>query len=96
LGEDWVVTTIRYPSSVQRIIKTDNWAEWSRRTVGDVASQCTPGNTIEPQADAMKALSTMKQTGASRLMVVEGGHLVGIIALKDLLELLSLKVELEQ
>jgi CBS domain-containing protein len=38
----------------------------------------------------------MKQTGASRLMVVEGGRLVGIIALKDLLELLSLKVELEQ
>jgi len=71
-------------------------AEWGRRTVGDVASQCTPENTIEPQADAMKALSIMKQTGASRLMVVEGGHLVGIIALKDLLELLSLKVELEQ
>jgi Zn-dependent protease/CBS domain-containing protein len=71
-------------------------AEWGRRTVGDVASQCTSENTIEPQADAMKALSIMKQTGASRLMVVEGGRLVGIIALKDLLELLSLKVELEQ
>jgi len=28
-------------------------------------------------------------------MVVEKGSLVGIIALKDLLELLSLKVELE-
>jgi CBS-domain-containing membrane protein len=70
--------------------------EWSRRTVGDVASQCTSENTIEPEADAMKALSIMKQTGNSRLMVVEGGRLVGIIALKDLLELLSLKVELEQ
>ncbi|UCE35272.1 MAG: site-2 protease family protein [Deltaproteobacteria bacterium] len=71
-------------------------AEWGRRTVGDVASQCTSENTIEPQADAMRALSIMKQTGASRLMVVEGGRLAGIIALKDLLELLSLKVELEQ
>ena len=70
--------------------------EWSRRTVGDVASQCTPENTIGPHADAMKALSIMKQTGNSRLMVVEGGRLLGIIALKDLLELLSLKVELEQ
>ena len=70
--------------------------EWSRRTAGDVASQCTPENTIGPQADAMKALSIMKQTGNSRLMVVEGGRLLGIIALKDLLELLSLKVELEQ
>jgi len=79
-----------------RQIKEIPRAEWARRTVGDVASQCTPENTIEPQADAMKALSIMKQTGASRLMVVEGGRLVGIIALKDLLELLSLKVELEQ
>jgi Zn-dependent protease/CBS domain-containing protein len=79
-----------------RQIKEIPRAEWARRTVGDVASQCTPENTIEPQADAMKALSLMKQTGASRLMVVEGGRLVGIIALKDLLELLSLKVELEQ
>jgi Zn-dependent protease/CBS domain-containing protein len=70
--------------------------EWSRRTVGDVASQCTPENTIEPQADAMKAVAIMNRTGNSRLMVVEGGRLVGIIALKDLLELLSLKVELEQ
>jgi len=70
--------------------------EWSRRTVGDVASQCTPENTIGPHADAMKAVAIMKQTGNSRLMVVEGGRLVGIIALKDVLELLSLKVELEE
>ena len=70
--------------------------EWSRRTVADLASQCSPENTIEPQADAMKALSIMNRTGASRLMVVEAGRLAGIIALKDLLELLSLKVELEQ
>jgi Zn-dependent protease/CBS domain-containing protein len=79
-----------------RQIKEIPRTEWGRKTVGDVASQCTPENTIEPQADAMKALSTMKQSGASRLMVVERGRLVGIIALKDLLELLSLKVELEQ
>jgi Zn-dependent protease/predicted transcriptional regulator len=69
--------------------------DWGRKTVGEVASQCSPENTIEPQADAMKAISIMNRTGNSRLMVVEGGHLVGIIALKDLLELLSLKVELE-
>jgi predicted transcriptional regulator len=69
--------------------------DWGRKTVGELASQCSPENSIEPQADAMKALSIMNQTGNSRLMVVEKGRLVGIIALKDLLELLSLKVELE-
>jgi Zn-dependent protease/CBS domain-containing protein len=69
--------------------------DWNRKTVGEVASRCSPENTIEPQADAMKAISIMNRTGNSRLMVVEKGHLVGIISLKDMLELLSLKVELE-
>ena len=69
--------------------------EWRQKTVGEIAAQCSPENTIEPQADAMKALSVMNRTGNSRLMAVEGGRLIGIIALKDLLELLSLKVELE-
>jgi CBS domain-containing protein len=32
----------------------------------------------------------------SRLLVVEKGHLVGIVTLKDLLNFLSLKVELEE
>ncbi|UCG67010.1 MAG: site-2 protease family protein [Deltaproteobacteria bacterium] len=70
--------------------------EWGQKTVGEIAAQCSPENTIEPQADAMKALSLMNRTGNSRLMVVENKRLVGIITLKDLLELLSLKVELEQ
>ena len=69
--------------------------EWDRKTVGEVASQCSSENTIDPQADAMEAISIMNRTGNSRLMVAEGGRLVGIIALKDMLELLSLKVELE-
>jgi len=69
--------------------------DWNRKTVGEIASQCSPENTIAPQADAMQAISIMNRTGNSRLMVVEGGRLVGIIALKDMLELLSLKVELE-
>ena len=46
--------------------------------------------------DAIKAISTMNQTGASRLMVTENGRLMGIIALKDMLKFLSLKVELEE
>ena len=44
----------------------------------------------------MKALSTMNRTNASRLMVVEGNVLVGVIALKDVMKLLSLKMDLEK
>jgi Zn-dependent protease/CBS domain-containing protein len=70
--------------------------EWSQRTVGEVATQCSRDNTIEPQEDAVKALSIMNRNNMSRLMVVENGRLVGIIALKDMLKFLSLKVELDR
>jgi len=70
--------------------------EWSRRTVREIATRCSPENTIEPQADAMEALSIMSRTGASRLIVVEGDRVVGVISLKDMLKFLSLKVELEE
>jgi Zn-dependent protease/CBS domain-containing protein len=70
--------------------------EWGQRKVGEIAAQCSAENTIGPQVDAMKALSLMSRTGASRLMVTEGNRLVGVIALKDMLKFLALKVELEE
>ncbi len=69
--------------------------EWSRKTVADLVSRCSPENTIDPQADATKALAMMNQTGRSRLLVVQNEQLMGIVTLKDLLDFLSLKVELE-
>jgi Zn-dependent protease/CBS domain-containing protein len=70
--------------------------EWGQKTVGEVTTKCSPGNTIEPQADAMQALSTMARTGSGRLMVIEENRLVGVITLKDMLKFLSLKLELEK
>jgi Zn-dependent protease len=69
--------------------------EWSRQTVGSIAKPCSPENTVGPETDALEALGLMSRSGASRLMVVENERLVGIIALKDLLGFLALKVELE-
>jgi CBS domain-containing protein len=37
----------------------------------------------------------MRRNNSSRAMVVENDRLVGVVSLKDLLEFLSLKVELE-
>ena len=70
--------------------------EWNRRTVGEIVNRCSPENTIGPQADAVQALSSMNKTGSSRLMVIEGNRLMGVITLKDMLQFLSLKVELEE
>lgn len=69
--------------------------EWSRQSVGAIMEPCSPDNTIAPDTDAMAALALMSRSGASRLMVLEGDRLVGILALKDLLKFLALKVELE-
>jgi Zn-dependent protease/predicted transcriptional regulator len=70
-------------------------AEWRSKTAGDLAVRCSEENTIAPNADAVEALSAMRRNNAGRLMVVEKDQLVGIIALKDMLEFLSLKVELD-
>jgi Zn-dependent protease len=69
--------------------------EWERQSVGAITEACSPENTIEPEADSMVALARMSRSGTSRLMVVKEGRLVGILALKDLLKFLALKVELE-
>jgi Zn-dependent protease len=65
--------------------------------VAEVAQVCEKEkNAVSPDTDAMQALSLMHRSRNSRLMVVENGRLVGVIALKDLLHFLSLKMDLEQ
>lgn len=79
-----------------RQIKEIPRERWSQETIGKLANQCSVENTISPETDAVQALALMNRTGNTRLLVVEGQHLVGIISLKDMMEFLSLKVELEQ
>lgn len=70
--------------------------QWSQSRVGDLVQTCNPANSIEANRDAMDALARMQQNQKSRLMVVEDGRLVGVVSLKDLMNFLSLKVELEE
>ncbi|MEW6657662.1 MAG: site-2 protease family protein [Thermodesulfobacteriota bacterium] len=79
-----------------RQIKEVPREEWHRVTIGELASQGTPENTISPETDAVHALALMHQTENSRLLVMEGNKLVGILTLRDLMKFLSLKVELEK
>ena len=69
--------------------------QWAETTVGDVAASCDADNTITPDADAVDALAQMRREKVSRLIVRRNGDLAGILTLKDLLEFLSLKLELE-
>ncbi|WP_455376889.1 site-2 protease family protein [Petrachloros mirabilis] len=69
--------------------------QWSQLTAGEVLTPCTDENTINVETDAVTTLSIMNRTGNSRLLVMEGDRLVGIVTLKDLLKLLALKLNLQ-
>ena len=69
--------------------------EWAQRHVAEIAAGCEEAAAISPDSQAMAALDSMNRTGSSRLMVVEKGRLVGIVTLKDLSEVLALRMELE-
>jgi Zn-dependent protease len=68
---------------------------WPRTLIAWIMQSCQPEDMITPGKDAMAALAQMRRTGRSRLWVVEGGRLVGVLSLRDMLELLATKLELE-
>jgi Zn-dependent protease len=68
---------------------------WDHVTVGQVAAPISEDNTIEASADSLEALKKMQQSRQSRLLVVDGGRLAGVLVLKDLLELIALRHQLE-
>ncbi len=70
--------------------------KWDSVTVQDVMKPCSDDNTISADMETEKLLTSMMHPGRqSRYMVVDDGQLVGVIALKDVLELIALKMEIE-
>jgi Zn-dependent protease/CBS domain-containing protein len=77
-------------------IKNVSKDEWPKRRVRDIMDDCNDKNTIDINTDAVKALSRMRKNDQSRIMVTRESQLAGVISLKDLLNFLSLKVDLEE
>ena len=71
-------------------------SHWDDTKVGEITRPCDDTNTVAPDEDAMKALEKLSRAGSSRMMVVEDQHVVGILSLKDLMQFLSMKSELER
>jgi len=69
--------------------------DWGIMRVGEVFVRSTPENTVSADTDSVKAMAMMHRNATSRLMVVDGQRLVGIVTLKDMLDLFALKMELE-
>jgi Zn-dependent protease/CBS domain-containing protein len=70
-------------------------ADWPSRKVSAVTVPLSEAVTVTPDTAAMQALGRMRQTGRSRLLVVDDGRLAGVLSVRDLLDFLALKLELE-
>lgn len=70
-------------------------SEWAQNSVQAVMRTYCADDTVSPDTDAVKALAQMRKSQNSRLMVVQDGRLVAILTLKDLLDFLSAKLEIE-
>lgn len=78
-------------------VKTIPREEWKQHTVAELSHPCSIDNSIDLDDDAINALTVMNKTGNNRLMVIdEGGKLVGIVALRDLVKYLSMKLDLNE
>lgn len=78
-----------------RDVKKIPQESWDRYEVSALVVPSSEDNTISAHNDALRALAQMRRTGNSRLLVVDGDELVGVLVLKDLLELIALKINLE-
>jgi len=70
--------------------------EWQHLLVDKVMHPLNPDNSITPDTPIKDALTQMNDTGLSRLLVMEHKKMIGIVTLKDLLEFLTVKMELEE
>jgi Zn-dependent protease len=78
-----------------QMLKLHTHEEWKHLRVAQVMQQQNPSNSIAGNTPIDDALNKMNESGYTRLLVVEQNKIVGIITLKDLLEYIALKVELE-
>jgi len=77
-------------------IKPIDRANWSAKRVREVMQPLSDGATLSQDADAMEALARINRQKRSRYLVIdESGELVGILTLKDLMDLLAIKMDLD-
>lgn len=77
------------------ILKSHPQEEWKYLLVDKAMQLPSSDNLIDSNAPINDALNKMNESGISRMLVVENNKILGIITLKDLLEYLALKMELE-
>jgi Zn-dependent protease len=69
--------------------------QWELLTVGAIAIPCPVHSLVPPDSDAMDALNRMIHNKSSYLLVVEEDRLLGVVAMRELLEFLSSKPKIQ-
>jgi Zn-dependent protease len=68
---------------------------WASTPVERILVPCEAEDLIAPAADTAEALAQLRRRAKPRLYVVSDGHLAGVLSLRDLLDVLALKLEVE-
>ena len=69
--------------------------EWESRRIADIMTPLSPESTIQLGADAAAALAQMQRTAQTRLLVMDGTRLAGILSLSDILRMIGLRLDLD-
>lgn len=81
------------------VITLDNVKElpkekWPMTLITQVMTPIREDMIIHPEADVFEALTQMARSGSGRLLIVEGGELIGIVAQRDIIRLFELRADL--
>jgi Zn-dependent protease len=68
--------------------------QWATKRVANILRPLDDSTTISATTTGEEALQRMSSEDQSRLIVLDGGALVGVLALKDLLDYLAVRAEL--
>ena len=71
-------------------------SRWRSLSVAEVMTPLSPDTVVSPKADVAQALTAMRRTGRSHVMVAEDAKLRGVVAFSELQRYLSFKLEIEQ
>ncbi|KTD21725.1 site-2 protease family protein [Legionella londiniensis] len=77
-------------------IKEINQDNWRTITVGEVMQRCPSDIVIEADTTVIQALQMMYAQNISRMIVTKNGRLYGILTLKDMMNVVSIRMTLEQ
>ncbi|MCP2597410.1 CBS domain-containing protein, partial [Candidatus Aminicenantes bacterium AC-335-G13] len=77
-------------------VKKVTHEKWKETKVSEIMDRDIEKLIVSPEEDAIRALSIMSKYKVGRLPVLDKGKLVGIIARRDFMQCLEIKVELDK